>query len=299
MEKITEVISLTSPSLAKNTFDRIAALRDKTPDERFKIQVEIEQRKVDRFNASIGHLNKLDGYNCEACRNRGSTAVLDVVGGCIYPRYPECKCMGIRRSIQRMKASGLETIIRDNTFKTFKADAPWQKAMVDKATAYLDEGISKGAWLFFGGQVGSGKTHICTAVAGKLLYTYPVIYVVWPQVSKKLKAMVNDAEDYAAEIGRLQDIEVLYVDDLFKPVKDDFGRTVPPTAADMRLAFELFNYRYINKLPTIISSEWTVAELVDMDEATGSRIAERTRGYCMTVARDKERNHRLGGEESV
>ena len=146
---------------------------------------------------------------------------------------------------------------------------------------------------------GCGKTHICTAVAGKLLYEKPVIYVIWPQISKKLKAIVNDAEEYDKEITKLETIAVLYIDDMFKPVPDENGGKRMPTGADVKLAFEIINYRYINRLPTIISSEWGLEELTDMDEATGSRVAERSRGFNMMVGRDRKRNYRLSDTTAV
>ena len=61
----------------------------------------------------------------------------------------------------------------------------------------------------------------------------------------------------------------------------------------MKLAFEILNYRYINKKPTILSSEWYINELADMDEATASRIAERCGEFSMMVGRDRSRNHRF------
>ena len=270
-----------------------------SPEERAQAIVDAEQRKIDRYNATPGNLNAEDGYDCKLCLNRGHIGYLSASGSCLYPRYPECKCMGIRRSILRMKASGLETSIRDYTFQRFEAREPWQQAMLDMAKRYLTEGVAQGAWRYMGGQPGCGKPHICTAVAGKLLYEKPLLYVVWPQIVKKLKALAMEADAYAEELARLQGIEVLFLDDFFKPVKGDHGETLPPTAADLKIAFELINYRYINKLPTIISTEWHIAELVDMDEATGSRIAERSCGYCLDIGRDRARNHRMSGGTSV
>ena len=46
---------------------------------------------------------------------------------------------------------------------------------------------------------------------------------------------------------------MLYIDDLFKPTYDDFGKPRSPTAADIKLAFEIINYRYVNQKTTIIS----------------------------------------------
>ena len=289
--------------MVKKLSERMNAMKSLPPEEQRRAVMQAEADKIERFNATPGNLNELDGYDCKLCLNRGNTGVLDVDGDYIHPRYPECKCMGIRRSIQRMKQSGLETSIRENTFKRFEAKEPWQKDMYDMAQRYVSDGWKEGRWLFLGGQPGSGKTHICTAVAGKLLYERPLLYVVWPQISKKLKAIVNDAEDYAREIGKVETIDVLFIDDLFKPVvgEDKFGNTrvLPPTAADLKLAFEIINYRYINKLPTILSCEWQIGELADIDEATGSRIAERSRDYCMSIGRDKARNYRLSGTTTV
>ena len=268
-------------------------MQDMSPEERQQALIEAERSKIERYNATPGNLNMADGYDCKLCLNRGNTGYLDVIGDYLRPRYPECKCMEIRRSIHRMKVSGLENSIRDNTFKRFEAKEPWQKSMLDMAKRYLAEGVQQGRWLYMGGQPGCGKTHICTAVAGKLLYERPLLYVVWPQVSKKLKAIVNEAEEYEREVSRLETIEVLYIDDLFKPVKNDRGETLPPTSADLRLAFEILNYRYINKLPTILSSEWHLAEMADMDEATASRIAERCGEFAMQIGRNRSRNHRF------
>ena len=301
METIGETLTaaLAKSSMGKPLSERLTQLRQMSPEDRAKALVEAEQRKIDRYNASEGHLNDADGYDCPLCKNRGNIGYLSASGSCLYPRYPECKCMDIRRSILRMKQSGLETSIRDYTFQRFEAREPWQNTMLDKAKRYLSEGVTAGQWLFMGGQPGCGKTHICTAVAGKLLYERPLWYVVWPQVSKKLKALAMDAEEYEREIVPLQEVSVLFVDDFFKPTQDDTGRKLMPTPADTRIAFEILNYRYINKLPTIISSEWHIAELVDMDEATGSRIAERASGYCLDIGRDRKRKHRLASSSVV
>lgn len=288
--------------------NRLAEAEAMTPEERRRAEEERERAKCESYNNTPGHLKdgytistiqsdstfvEGDGYDCKLCLNRGDRMVLEERNGMLYLRHYECKCMGIRRSIWRMKRSGLEKSIQEYKFETFEAKEQWQRMMVDLAHRYLDEGVKDGRWLFIGGQSGCGKTHICTAVAGKLLYKMPVIYAVWPQISKKLKAIVNEAEEYEQEIGKLQQVDTLYFDDFFKPVTDDKGKRQPPTPADMRLAFEILNYRYINKLPTILSSEWYINELADLDEATASRIAERCGSYAMMVGRDRSRNHRF------
>ena len=63
----------------------------------------------------------------------------------------------------------------------------------------------------------------------------------------------------------------------------------------MKLAFEIFNARYITGLRTVISCEWDLLDLVDMDQGTFSRVYERCRKFVVCVAPDRSKNHRLGG----
>ena len=96
----------------------------------------------------------------------------------------------------------------------------------------------------------------------------------------------------------LKKTDVLYIDDLFKGGKGEDGKYKPPTAADINAAFEIINYRYNNpELVTIISSERTLVELNDIDEAIAGRIAERSKesGYCINLKPDKKRNWRMKG----
>ena len=305
----------TNPSLtAKQLYERMKAQEQLTPEEREAQLRERMETGIAHYNATPGKLkdgyitNDIrgknqsvagDGYDCPLCLNRGDTLELVERNGMLYQVARECKCMSIRRSIWRMRSSGLESSIKEKTFKRFTPRESWQRNMYDLAQRYVAEGWKDGRWLFIGGQPGCGKTHICTAVAGKLLYEKPLLYVVWPQVSKKLKAIVNDAEEYAKEIGKVETIDVLYIDDLFKPVNGDDGQRLLPTPADVKLAFEIINYRAMNHLPTIISCEWLIGELVDIDQATGSRIAEQSRDYCLSIGRDKARNYRLSATTTI
>lgn len=291
--------------------EQMAEREAMSPEELRRADEERTSAQCEAYNQTPGHLKdgytistiqsdntfiEGDGYDCPLCMNRGDTLhYRENAAGCFQQYMVPCQCMEVRRSIWRIKQSGLEKSIRENTFKRFEVKEEWQRKMQELAKRYLAEGVDDGRWLYFGGQPGSGKTHVCTAVAGQLLYKrqMPVTYAVWPQISKKLKAIVTEADAYTQEVGKLQEVAVLYFDDFFKPVTDGNGTRQPPTPADMRLAFEILNYRYINKLPTILSSEWYINELADMDEATASRIAERCGSFAMMIGRDRSRNHRF------
>ena len=141
---------------------------------------------------------------------------------------------------------------------------------------------------FIGGQSGCGKTHICTAIIGNFIKQgLSARYFVWREDSTILKAMVNDRE-YTERINEFKTADVLYIDDLFKQkdVKD----------ADIKLAFELIDYRLRQQLKTVISTELDEDALIECDEALASRIMQISRGFRMLIPYDRKKNYRLRKE---
>lgn len=250
---------------------------------------EYEQKQVDFYNKSEGNLADIDGYNCTLCHNKGD--IQYVKDGYTYTK--PCSCMETRKAISNMKKSGLENIIRDYTFDRFDAKEDWQKDIKEKAQAYLQDQDHN--WFFIGGNPGAGKTHICTAICREyLLNGEKVKYMLWKEESTLLKAVVNEPLVYTSRIEKLKQTPVLYIDDFLKPLKSKDGNITPPTTADINLAFEILDHRKNANLRTIISSERFIGEIIGIDEATGSRILEKTKSkYFINIKRDKSRNHRL------
>ena len=253
---------------------------------------EYERFKVDSFNRAEGHLHEEDGYCCNICKNKGSIMKLVEEPG----KYPvqvvaECKCAEVRRSIRRMKKSGLKDIIKDYTFDKYEAADPWQQAIKSAAEEYAK---NPEGWFFLGGQSGAGKTHLCTAICREfLLNGRRVVYMLWRDDIAKLKALSMETEQRMRMIDRFKKAEVLYIDDLFKTGKNPDNSRQHPTSADINVAFEIINYRYINPgLLTIISSECTQDELLDIDEASGGRIFEKAGAHGFSIAPDRSRNYR-------
>lgn len=288
METIGDILRETIPKQRQESLERISKLT----------QQERAQRSVDKLNEMQGDLN--DGYDCPKCKNRGFVFYVAERkapnGETIYvdSTYP-CQCRKTRSSIRRMKRSGLESIVKKCTFEKYEVSEEWQKNIKEAAQKFANEVSSlEHKWFFIGGGVGSGKTHLCTAIARKLLYDgYEVRYMLWLDESKKLKACVNDESRYMELIEPLKNADVLYIDDFLKTAKDTYGNEPNPTTADMTLAYEIINHRYLNpNLVTIISSERYIGEISDIDEAVGSRIYEMTKNNAYNIARDKNRNYR-------
>ena len=244
--------------------------------------------KTEWYNKSVG---TLEGYDCPVCRNKGNIMYYDAESR--YERVKECECMEIRRSQGRIERSGLKSLISGYTFDTFTEKQPWQKQFKDMAAAFTKD--CSGKWFFAGGQPGSGKTHLCTAIVLELIKQGKAArYMLWRDEIVKLKAVINEEEAYGNLINDLKKLDVLYIDDFFKTGKDRDGNITYPTAPEIGIAFEILNYRYNNpNLITIISSERLIDDILDIDEGIGSRILQRANQYIMIINYDRARNYRL------
>lgn len=249
------------------------------------------QMRADSMNKTPGNRHEQDGYNCPVCMNRGGFMKIVDANNTFYEVWEPCKCIPVRTSIMKMKRSGLKDVIHDCTFDKWIASEEWQKGIKKVAVDYAKD--PKG-WFFIGGQSGCGKTHLCTAICRELLLCgMGVQYMQWREDAVKLKGMTNkEPEQRQNLIDSFKNAEVLYIDDLFKCGKNPDGSEQKPTSADVNIAFEIINYRYNNPDSlTIISSELSADELIDIDEATGGRICERSK--VLKIAKDKSKNYRI------
>lgn len=236
---------------------------------------EFLQMKADTYNATQGSLK---GFDCPICKNKGYIEKIvneDEV-------LAQCKCLKTRDTLRRIHDSGMEELLRRCTFKNFECTEKWQETMKDGAVKF--SGQDNGSF-YIGGQSGSGKTHLCTAIIGAMIKRgKSARYFVWREDSVILKALVND-KDYVRLIDDFKKTDVLYIDDLFKQ------ETV--SDADIKLAFELIDYRDRNNKMTVISSELSLDDLIDIDEALGGRIIKMARGNKYIIPKSRDKNYRL------
>ena len=255
-----------------------APVSNLTPEEK-------AQKMVDYFNNSVGNLNDEDGYNCNDCKNRGYFAKLDAYGNEVRV---ECKCLHTRNILRRAQKSGLGAKLHEYRFDTYKVIDEWQNALKTASIAFCEDVTAN--LFYIGGQVGCGKTHLCTAICAYYLKKgFYVKYMLWAEDAKRLKSIAND-KTYQNEVAVYKNASVLYIDDFLK-VKHGEN----PTAADINLAFEIINSRLVNERITIISSEKTLDELMQYDEATMSRIYQQAGKYRLTIEKDINKNYRLRG----
>ena len=249
---------------------------------------EFLQWQCENYNTSTGDLQ---GYDCPECLNRGYFRL--VRDDTTFMR--ECRCMKIRRNLIRIKKSGFAGQAEKFTFENYRTPSEWQKRAKSTAMRYVSENPDR--WLFFGGQSGCGKTHLCTAVCMELIgREHDIRYVQWRDLVHYLEGNRFNEEKYSRKILELQDIEILYVDDFLKTTHKVSGKTVP-SDNEMNIAYEIVNARVVAGKKTIISSEMHVRDVAVLDEATGGRISENSEGWQIQINYQENRNYRFGGKD--
>jgi DNA replication protein DnaC len=156
--------------------------------------------------------------------------------------------------------------------------------MLTIAKKYVDE-FDSNDWMFIGGSVGSGKTHICTATLQEIMKKgNQGIYKRWHEIVSELKEDMNNNKSNQY-IYELTTCNLLYIDDFLKNY----------TKSDLGIAFRIIQGRHDRNLPTIISSEFYLSEIDEMDSAIGSRIKEKSNKFTINILREEKKNFRLEG----
>ncbi len=225
-------------------------------------------------------------YECPKCRDLGFITKTDETGHEVDYR---CECFTIRQARGMMKRSGISAEFQKKTFDNFTTKNNPQltnaktKAM-QYAKNFMQTEHARYNSIMFCGQAGAGKTHLGTAICGELMNRgVAVIYMAYRNALTRLKQNIIDEESYNREMNHYASARVLYIDDLLK------GKI---TDSDVNIMYEIVNYRYMNNLPVIISTEKSLDAIIEFDEAIGSRMIEMCRCNIIQL-QGEELNYRL------
>lgn len=224
-------------------------------------------------------------YKCSICRDTGSI-IIDQAEG--QPLIKKCTCRKNEEQIQQWIYAGFNIASSDKNFKTFKVNNKVSRRMRDMALDYIENfeviQFSNNHSIGFLGHPGSGKTHCCFAIALELIKKeFNPMYFPYREAITELKQNIMDEIKYREKMDKYKKSKILIIDDLFK------GGT---TESDIRIMFEIINYRYLNRLPIVVSSEYLSEELLNIDTAIGSRIIEICKGRLLDIY-GEEYNQRL------
>lgn len=243
----------------------------------------LEQKKDQN---TISHATT--SYKCNKCRDTGWVQT--------EKGYARCECYEIDYANRLWENFGVNPsdvkLLREYTPYNDQTKKAKERA-AEYITSFNNNSLDKGTGFCLMGQPGAGKTHIILSIGKALLdQKIKVIYMPYLEAIRELKANAMDDEYYSKLSNRFKRTPVLIIDDLFKDKVKKNKIVTGLTPADMNHIYPIINYRYSNKLPTLISTECTPSMLMELDEALTGRILERCNGKFGIVFKN-ECNYRM------
>jgi DNA replication protein DnaC len=211
--------------------------------------------------------------NCPHCHGLGYVSQDVPVGHPLFGRALPCVCRTeeIRSAqverLKRLSSLGALSVKRFDSFlpEGHSLEAQERQSLrraYEQCLAFADQ---PRGWLLLHGGYGCGKTHLAAAIANSHLDRgLPVIFVNTPDLLDHLRSTFSPSS------------EVNY-DELFEQVRgapllilDDLGAESPTTWAQEKL-YQIFNFRYNEKLPTVVTSN---LDLDRLDPRLRSRLVD-------------------------
>lgn len=184
-----------------------------------------------------------------------------------------------------LRSTGLHRYLDAHTLEKYTTENQWQKLVKTKAIEFIEK---QNGWFFISGQSGSGKTHICNAIAISLMRKGKTMkHMLWFDEVNYLKYNMDSNKK---DIYKYTITDVLYIDDFLKTRND-----TNPTDIEIELAYQIIDARYRKNKITILSTEKTLAQIKSYDEAVHGRLVEMSKKYLIQIQKDDSKNYRLRG----
>jgi DNA replication protein DnaC len=221
--------------------------------------------------------------DCPLCRGLGYIQRDDLpMTDPQFGKIQVCACQADHLQQQRaarLRADSNIAALGEKTFANFLPEGsspdPTVRATVRNAFTWArnmaanpdqpDKDEPKRKWLLLMGSYGSGKTHLAAAIANQCLADgKPALFLNTPDLLDFLRETYapSSTETYSDRFDEIRDAPLLILDDL---------GTESPTAWAVEKLYQLLNYRYNAKLPTVVT---TNKRLEDMEPRIGSRLSD-------------------------
>ena len=226
------------------------------------------------LSAPGGSLNAGSGQDvCPLCDGLGYLREDVPVGHPSFGKLFPCRCRQAelqQRQLEHLRALSNLHQVRQMTFATFVPEgyglSPDRVANLrhayEEARSYADE---PAGWLLLMGGYGCGKTHLAAAVANHAVdHGWAVLFVVVPDLLDHLRATYspNSPVRYDERFDQVRNAPLLVLDDL---------GTQSSTSWAQEKLFQILNYRYNARLPTVVTSNQSLEEI---DLRIRSRLAD-------------------------
>jgi len=203
-----------------------------------------------------------------------------------------------RRPIDDTSQSELSSLILhyDQTFGNFDLrtqELPAEKRENLKQAFLIAQEYAQNPqdWLVFTGTFGCGKTHLAAAIANyRVSQGHSALFVVVPDLLDHLRATFSPDSliSYDKRFEQVRTAPLLILDDLGIESATPWAR---------EKLFQLFNYRYNARLPTVITMQKMVEELEETNPRLSSRMLDFSRCTVFAIIAPSYRGSRKKGRK--
>ena len=201
--------------------------------------------------------------NCPHCQGVGYLRSERNVGDPDFGRLQICVCRQVdveARMRRRLFSLSQLDELSEYTFETFNHQGRvgiggQQRQSLERAFNQAQAFAENlGGWLFLQGGYGCGKTHLAAAIANSAVGRgVPTLFLTVPDLLDQLR-FAYSSEDVTFE-ERFEQVRTAPL-----LLLDDFG-TQSATAWAREKLFQILNYRYINQIPTVVTTNLLLDEI--------------------------------------
>ncbi len=172
------------------------------------------------------------------------------------PNYPIEQDLERRQRLRQLSNLHAFTDKRfDNFYVRVDGDTTLGSSLQETLEYCQNFALSPYGWIILEGSYGSGKTHLAAAIGNtRLDHGDVVLFLTAPDLLDHLRSTFSDhtEESYGALFERIRTTNLLILDDL---------GVENPSGWALEKLFQLLNHRYIEKLPTVITTNVEVETL--------------------------------------
>lgn len=199
-----------------------------------------------------------------------------------------CECRMKKKSKQQWISAGIDQENNNKTFSNFVLWNEHSRKAKETAVAYYKEfnsngGKAKNCSILLCGQVSSGKSHLAIALGINFIKkNIQVVYMSYNENITQLKMHIREPEFYRNAMNKYKTCKLLLLDNLFKG---------SATNADINIINEIVEYRVSRQLPMIITTEFTLKELLCLNEGLASKINDMCKDFIVEIPKSSFNNY--------
>ena len=206
----------------------------------------------------------------------------------------ECQKETVQKdTLERLYRTSNLDAFKDLNFDTFRTGGHGESKSINKTLEVALNTARNYAhhlngWLLLMGGYGTGKTHLAAAIANEVVSLgVETLFLTVPDLLDWLRFSYGSEEtNYESRFEEIRNIRFLVLDDL---------GTQNTTAWAREKLFQILNYRYTHRLPTLITTNLPLSQI---DERISSRLQDRELVISIQIDAADYRNPLADGDES-